>query len=112
MLTPVFFLTGCTGTEIPNPCITDYPALSKEIHNYPSGVVARIEDVEWFEDGVKRITLNSGSIIMVRPLNLPMPSIGSDLELRSFTKIADEAPFAGCYCQSGTEICLEEYTYQ
>ena len=102
---------GCSSGDVHNPCIDDYPAISKETHRYPSGVVASIEDVEWFEDGVKQITLKSRDVIVVRPGLLPMPSVGANLELRSFTKSPSEAPFAGCYCQSGTDICLEEYTY-
>ena len=105
------FINGCSIEKVYNPCIDNYPAISNEMHSYPSGVVANIKDVEWFEDGVKQITLDSREIIMIRPLDLPLPAVGSNLELRSFTRKAGEAPFAGCYCQVGTDICLEEYTY-
>ena len=107
----ILITSGCSSKNIPNPCIDDYPAISKEINNYPSGVVSSISDVEWFEDGVKQITLESRMVIIVRPLDLALPAVGSNLELRSFTRKAGEAPFAGCYCQVGTDICLEEYTY-
>lgn len=75
------------------------------------GRVARIEPVEWFEDGVYRVTVESGGVIMTRPGTRPMPPVGADLEHRIFSKNGQALPFAGCYCQTGTDICIEEYTY-
>ncbi|NNJ90825.1 MAG: hypothetical protein HKP55_04035 [Gammaproteobacteria bacterium] len=111
MVTVALFTNGCSSDDVQNRCISDYPNISHETLSYPSGSVANIEGIEWFEDGVKQITLKSRAVIMVRPLNLPLPAVGSKLELRSFIKNPGDAPFAGCYCQVGTDICLEEYTY-
>lgn len=94
-----------------NPCVEQYPAAAGEVLTSPGGRVARIEPVAWFEDGVYRITLETGGVIMIRPQGLPMPSVGAELELRVFSKDRHQIPFAGCYCQPGTEVCVEEYTY-
>lgn len=43
-----------------NPCVEQYPAAAGEVLTSPGGRVARIEPVAWFEDGVYRITLETG----------------------------------------------------
>ncbi len=94
-----------------NPCTGAYQDTAGEILTSPGGRVARIEPVEWFEDGVYRITVKSGGVIMTRPDGLPMPPVGADLELRVYSKSKSALPFAGCYCQVGTNVCVEEYSY-
>ena len=102
---------ACTNTTVHNPCLSEYPDISIDTQVYPSGIVASIKEVEWFEEGVKQLTLKTGGVLMFRPGDLAMPKVGSNLELRSFTKQHGEAPFAGCYCETGTDVCLEEYAY-
>lgn len=102
--------TSCSDTRV-NPCIDEYPNKAGEILTSPGGTIERIEPVEWFEDGVYRITVESGGIFMTRPEGLPMPSVGAELEFRVYSKTKESIPFAGCYCQIGTGICVEEYTY-
>ena len=75
------------------------------------GKVARIDPVEWFEDGVYQITVESGGVIMTRPGEFPMPPIGAELELRVYSKTKQDLPMAGCYCVVGTDLCVEEYSY-
>lgn len=94
-----------------NPCVGEYPKIAGEILTSDGGRIARIEPIEWLEDGVYKITLESGGVIMARPGRLAMPQIGSKLELRVFSKTHETLPFAGCYCQAGTEVCIEEYTF-
>lgn len=94
-----------------NPCINEYPNAAGEILTSYGGRVFRIEPVEWFEDGVYRITVESGGVIMTKPGTLPMPQIGAELELRVFSKNRNLGPFASCYCQVESNICVEEYTY-
>ena len=93
------------------PCIDDHPKKAGELLTSPGGRVARIDPVEWFEDGVYRITVDSGGVIMTRPGDLPIPPVGAVLEFRAFSEGKNALPFAGCYCQVGTDVCVEEYTY-
>ncbi|MGB5202516.1 MAG: hypothetical protein WBN68_07775 [Sedimenticolaceae bacterium] len=67
--------------------------------------------MQWFEDGVYRITVDSGGVIMTKPDGLPMPPVGAGLELRIYSEEKGNQPLAGCYCQKGTTICVEEYRY-
>ena len=77
----------------------------------PAGRVARVEPVEWLEDGVYRITVESGGNIVVKPNGLPLPPVGKELEVRIFSETANSEPLAACYCRVGTEVCVEEYSY-
>lgn len=95
-----------------NPCVDKYPEIAGEVLTSPAGKVKKIEPIEaWFEDGVYQITVESGGVIMVKPEGLPLPPIGSRLEMRVFSKSKTDMPMAGCYCLIGTDACLEEYTY-
>lgn len=95
-----------------NPCIDVYPSMAGEILRSNGGRVEAIAPVEWLEEGVYRVTVESGGQFMTRPGKLPMPRIGSSLEYRIFSRDANSAPLAACYCQTGTDICVEEYAYQ
>jgi len=95
-----------------NPCVGEYPTIANEILVSPGGRVARIEQVDWFEDGVYRITVESGGIIMTKPDGLRIPPVGAELEFRIYSESKSAQPFAGCYCQVGTDICVEEYSYR
>ena len=103
-------MASCSEPEI-SPCVNEYPSIAGDILTSYGGRVARIEPVEWLEDGVYRIVVESGGEIMTKPGNLPMPPIGAELELRIFSDTRNSEPFAGCYCQAGTSICVEEYAY-
>ena len=94
-----------------NPCVDEYPKIAPHVVGGPAGRVADIKPVEWFEDGVYRITVNSGGDIMVEPGDLPLPPIGAELEVRICSRTPNSEPLAGCYCQVGTQLCVEEYSY-
>jgi len=110
---PAAFLGSCIPffAQAGNPCLDDYPQRAGDVVVANGGRVAKIEPVEWLEDGVFRITTASGGTIMSRPLGLPMPPIGARLELRIYSVDKDAVPFGGCYCQVGTNLCVEEYSY-
>ena len=94
-----------------NPCLDTYPAMAGEVLTSDGGRVKKIAPVEWFEDGVYQVTVESGGVFMTRLGDLPMPELGSDLEFRIYSKDAASLPMAGCYCRKGTDICVEEYSY-
>jgi len=48
---------------------------------------------------------------MTRPGGLSIPQVGSDLEYRIFSRSSNSEPLAACYCQTGAEICVEEYAF-
>jgi hypothetical protein len=96
-----------------NPCVDLYPSQAGKILNSDGGRVAAIDPVEWLEQGVYRVTVKSGGQFMIRPgKKQPIPQVGSNLEYRIFSRDANSAPLAACYCQRGTAICVEEYAYQ
>ena len=107
----LFALSGCSKTQLQNPCIEEYPRTASEVLISPAGTVKSIEKIEWFEDGVYRIIVASGGEIFVKPDGLPLPSEGVKLEMRIFSTSENGEPLAGCYCQTGTDLCLEEYSY-
>lgn len=104
-------LAGCSEPAPVNPCIDTYPAIAGHVVGGPAGRVAGVQAVDWLEEGVYRITVESGGDIMVKPDGLPLPQIGADLEVRIFSETANSEPLAGCYCQIGTNVCVEEYSY-
>lgn len=103
-------LASCSEPPL-NPCIDRYPRMAGDVVTGYGGRVARIEPVAWLEDGVYRITVESGGDIMIKPGDLPLPEIGAELEARIFSESRNADPFAGCYCQVGTDICVEEYGF-
>lgn len=104
-------LLSMTAVAADNPCIDRYPAMSGQILRSNGGVVARIEPVKWFEDGVFRVTVESGGDFMTRPGELPLPEVGSELQYRIFSKDANAEPLAACYCVKGSDLCVEEYSF-
>jgi hypothetical protein len=104
------FVTVSTA-HADNPCIDSYPAISGQILRSNGGRVARLEPVKWFEDGVYRVTVESGGDFMTRPGGLPLPEVGSELQYRIFSKDANSEPIAACYCVEGTDLCVEEYSF-
>ena len=95
-----------------NPCIDLYPSMAGEMLRSNGGRVAAVDAVAWLEEGVYRVTVESGGQFMIRPGSLPIPQVGSDLEYRIFSRSSNSAPLAACYCQTGTEICVEEYAFR
>ena len=49
---------------------------------------------------------------MIRPGDLVIPQVGSNLEYRIFSRDAGSESLAACYCQRATGICVEEYAFQ
>lgn len=94
-----------------NPCVSEYPSTATEVAISPWGTVARIEPVEWFEDGVYRIALESGDVIITQTDDRPALPVGATLERRIYMQMNDQQDVAGCYCQTGTDVCVEEYSY-
>jgi len=107
----VVLVAGCSDPQPVNPCVDEYPKIALHVVGGPAGRVANIEPVDWLEDGVYRITVESGGDIMVKPGDLPLPPIGSVLEVRIYSRTPNSEPLAGCYCQVATNICVAEYSY-
>ncbi len=108
----LLLLGGCDQEpKAANPCLDDYPARAKDVLIGNSGRVAKIKPAEWMGDGVLQIQLESGDIIITKPGELPLPPVGAELEIRIYSDSREGEPFAGCYCQKGTDICVKEYTY-
>ena len=112
LLWPVIVLGGCGQSPQENPCVDTYPSIAPDVVTGPAGRISSIEPVQWLEDGVFRITVESGGDILVRPDGLPLPPIGAELEVRIFSASRNADPVAGCYCQVGTDLCVEEYAYR
>ncbi len=111
-LAGLLLLGGCDQSpKVANPCLDDYPARAKDVLISDSGRVAEIKPAEWMAEGTLQIRLESGDVIITRPGELPLPPVGAELEIRIYSDSREEMPFAGCYCQKGTDICVEEYTY-
>lgn len=104
-------MAGCSDSGPANPCVDTYPSISGHMVGGPAGRVADVQSVEWLEDGVYRITVGSGGDIMVKPSGLSLPPVGAELEVRIYSESANSDPLAGCYCQVGTNVCVEEYSY-
>ncbi len=111
-LAGLLLLGGCgQSPKTSNPCLDDYPARAKDVLISDSGRVTEIKPTEWMAEGTLQIRLESGDVIITRPGELPLPPIGAELEIRIYSDSREGMPFAGCYCQKGTDICVEEYTY-
>ena len=107
----LILVAGCSDRGPVNPCVDTYPSIAGHSVSGPAGRVAEVQSVEWLEEGVYRITVESGGDIMVKPEGLPLPPVGAELEVRIYSQSVASEPLAGCYCQVGTDICVEEYSY-
>ena len=110
----LFVLSACcfTAPVAANPCIDTYRRLAGEVLTSPAGRVAKVEPItNWFEDGVYRVSLDGGGVFMTRPGGADLPDVGATIELRVYSKTRTDMPMAGCYCETGTNTCVEEYSY-
>ena len=98
LLSGILLLLAAPQADAGNPCIDLYPSMAGEILRSDGGRVAAIVPVDWFEQGVYRITVESGGQFMVRPGDLSIPQAGSDLEYRIFSRDASSEQLAECYC--------------
>lgn len=65
----------------------------------------------WFEDGVYQVIMQSGGLFITRPGDARLPQVGASLELRVYSKTRNDMPMGRCYCEAGTDACVEEYSY-
>jgi len=109
----ILWLLASLPVHAGNPCVDLYPSQAGKVLKSDGGRVAAINPVEWLEQGVYRVTVESGGQFMIRHgKQQQIPQVGSNLEYRIFSRDANSTPLAACYCQRGTDVCVKDYACQ